>query len=640
MIRPAHLRRLFVFAILTGLAMAGLCVRLYVLQVVRHDHYKEIVGDNTQRTFLKQPRRGDILDADGHVLATSLPVKRVLADPSLIQPYQVEVARVVAPLLSMSEADLLHALRPLRTNETGVVFTNKFVDLKRKVTHEQWLQVTQAIAGITFDLDEAKLDKKEKMFFRNLRRKGIYADDDFQRIYPSGRLASHVLGYVQEAERVLTNSTKRVATVEMNGIYGTEHWLDAKLKGTRGWRVTETDRRQREIVVFREQDVEARPGLNVTLTIDMFIQNVVEEQLAEAMKKFNAKSVCGIVVRPRTGEILALANLPDFDPNFPGKSDDLARKNRAIADMHEPGSTFKIVVVSAALNEQMVTPNDVFFCENGRWMFKGKPLHDHDHGYGNLTVEGIITKSSNIGSAKIAVYRLGEEKLFDYMTRFGFGQPTGITLDGEIRGWVKPWQKWDGLAISRIPMGHAITTTPLQMVMAMSAIANEGRLMRPMLIDSLRGPDGEVFAKFQPQVVRQAVSPRAAKQMVSALKTVAAKGGTAPQAALEHYTVAGKTGTAQVPGGPAGYLPHKYVSSFIGFFPADNPEVCISVLLEEPDIKKGYYGGSTAAPYFKAIGEQVANYLKIKPDRNDSLGETLVGGTNAAPANGVAARRP
>lgn len=640
MIRPAHLRRLFVFAILTGLAMAGLCARLYVLQVVRHDHYKEIVGDNTQRTFLKQPRRGDILDADGHVLATSLPVKRVLVDPSLIHPYQGDIARAVAPLLSMSEAELLHALRPLRTNESGVVYTNRFVDLKRKVTHDQWAQVTQAIAGVTFDLDETLLSKKERMFFRNLRRKGIYADDDFQRIYPSGRLASHVLGYVQEAERVLTNSTARIATTEMNGIYGIEHWLDSKLKGTRGWRVTETDRRQREIVVFREQDVDSRPGLNVTLTIDMFIQNVLEEQLAEAMKKFNPKSVCGIVVRPRTGEILALANLPDFDPNLPSKSDDWSRKNRAIADMHEPGSTFKIVVVSAALNEQTVTPNDVFFCENGRWMFKGKPLHDHDNGYGNLSVEGIITHSSNIGSAKIAVYRLGEEKLYDYMTRFGFGQPTGITLDGEIRGWVKHWKKWDGLAVSRIPMGHAITTTPLQMVMAMSTIANEGRLMRPMLIDSLRGENGEVFVKFQPQTVRQAISPHAAKQMVSALKTVTRKGGTAEKAALDHYTVAGKTGTAQVPGGPSGYIPKKYVSSFIGFFPADEPEVCISVLIEEPDTKRGYYGGTTAAPYFKAVAEQVANYLKIKPDRNDSLGETLVGGTNAAPANGVAVRRP
>jgi cell division protein FtsI/penicillin-binding protein 2 len=538
----------------------------------------------------------------------------------------------------MSEVDLVHALRLVRTNESGVAYTNKFVDLKRKVTHEQWAQITQSVAQIDFNIDEASLKRTERAFFRNLRRKGIYAEDDFQRVYPSGRLAAHVLGYVQEVERLFTNSSMRASTAETLGIYGIEHWLDTKLKGTRGWRVTETDRRQREIVVFRGQDVEPRPGLNAVLTIDMFIQNVVEEQLAEAMRKFNTRSVCGIVVRPQTGEILAMAGLPDFDPNTPGKSDDLARKNRVISDMHEPGSTFKIVVVSAALNEKLVAPSDVFFCENGRWMFKGRPLHDHDNGYGDLTVERIITKSSNIGSAKIAVYRLGEEKLHDYITRFGFGQPTGITLDGEIRGWVRPWQKWDGLAVSRIPMGHAVTTTPLQMAMAMCAIANEGRLMRPKLIDSLRGADGEVFAKFEPQVVREVVSPRAARQMVAALKTVTGKDGTAPKAALEHYTVAGKTGTAQVPGGKAGYLPKKYVSSFIGFFPADNPEVCISVLLEEPDIKRGYYGGQTAAPYFKAIAEQVANYLKIKPDRNDSLGDSLVGVTNAAPAKTVAAR--
>ena len=400
MIRPTHLRRLFVFAILAGLAFIGLGARLYVVQVVRHDRYKDIVGDNTQRVFLKQPRRGDILDADGHVLATSLPVKRVLADPSLIHPYQAEVARAIAPILSMNEAELAHALRLFRTNDAGVVSTNKFADLKRKVTHDQWLQITQALAQVDFNIDEAGLKRNERAFFRNLRRMGIYAEDDFQRIYPSGRLASHVLGYVQEVERLFTNSTMRASTAEMIGVYGIEHWLDGKLKGTGGWRVTETDRRQREIVVFRGQDVEPRPGLNAALTIDMFIQNVVEEQLAEAMKKFNTKSVCGIVVRPRTGEILAMASLPDFDPNAPGKSDDLARKNRVIADMHEPGSTFKIVVVSAALNEQLVTPNDVFFCENGRWMFKGRPLHDHDHGHGNLTVEEIITKSSNIGAAK------------------------------------------------------------------------------------------------------------------------------------------------------------------------------------------------------------------------------------------------
>jgi cell division protein FtsI (penicillin-binding protein 3) len=637
-VRPDHLRRLFVFAILAAVAFIGLATRLYVLQVVRHDKYKDIVDDNTQRVFLKQPRRGDVLDVNGHQLATSLPVKRVLADPSLIHPYSAEVARAVAPLLTMNEADLAYALRPIRTNDAGVTYTNHFVDLKRKLTHDQWLQVTQAMAGLTLVDDEVALSRSQRNALRSLRRRGIYAEDDYQRVYPSAHLASHVLGYVQETERLFTNSITRVSAAEMVGIYGLEHWLDSRLKGTRGWRVTETDRRQREIVVFRGQDVEPRPGLNATLTIDMFVQDIVETQLAEAMKKYNTKSVCGIVVRPRTGEILALASLPDYDPNHPGDYEEGARRNRAIADMHEPGSTFKIVVVSGALNEGLVSPNDVFFCENGRFYFKGKPLHDHDRGFGNLTVEGIITKSSNIGSAKIAIYHLGDEKLFDYMTRFGFGRKSGITLDGEICGWVSPPKKWDGLAISRIPMGHAVTATPLQMVMAMCAIANEGRLMRPMLIRNLREPDGEIYAEFRPQVVRQVVSARTARQMVSALKTVPTKDGTAPKAAMDHYTVAGKTGTAQVPGGRAGYLPQKYVSSFIGFFPADDPEICISVVLEEPDIKKGYYGGQTAAPYFKAIAEQVANYLKIRPDREDPLAGTLVNTTNAVPSSGVAAR--
>ncbi len=638
MIRPDHLRRLFVFAIVAGLAFVGLGMRLYVLQVVRHDKYRDIVEDNTQRVFLKQPRRGDVLDVNGHQLATSLPVKRVLADPSLIHPYSAEVARVVAPMLSMNETDLAFALRLLRTNESGVVYTNRWVDLKRKVTHDQWLQITQATAGLALVENEGSLPRSQRNALRALRRRGIYAEDDYQRVYPSARLASHVLGYVQETERLFTNSTTRISTAEMTGIYGLEHWLDSRLKGTRGWRVTETDRRQREIVVFRGQDVEPRSGLNATLTIDMFVQDIVETQLAEAMKKYDAKSVCGIVVRPRTGEILALASLPDYDPNHPGEFGESARRNRVIADMHEPGSTFKIVVVSGALNEGLVSPSDVFFCENGTFYFKGKPLHDHDRGYGNLTVEGIITKSSNIGSAKIAIYRLGDEKLYDYMTRYGFGQRTGITLDGEIRGWVAPPQKWDGLAISRIPMGHAVTATPLQMVMAMCAIANEGRLMRPMVIDSLHEPDGGIYAKFHPQVVRQVVSPKAARQMVAALKTVPTKDGSAPKAAMDHYTVAGKTGTAQVPGGRAGYLPQKYISSFIGFFPADDPEICISVLLEEPNIKKGYYGGQTAAPYFKAIAEQVANYLKIKPDREEPLAGTLVGTTNAVPPSAVAVR--
>ena len=636
MICPTHLRRLFIFAIAAGVGFAGLGFRLYVLQVVHHDRYRDIVGDNTQRVFLKPPRRGDILDVNGHELAMSLPVKRVLADPSLLDPYQPQVARAIGPLLSLDEAALIQSLRLLRTNETGVVRTNRFVDLKCQVNSERWGQITQAMAQLKLDIDEAALNRKERAALQQLRWHGIYAQDDYQRIYPSGRLASHVLGYVLETERLLTNSMGRAASVEMTGIAGIESWLDSKLRGTRGWRVTELDRLQREIVVFREQDVEPSPGLNAVLTLDMFVQSILETQLAEAFSKFNPKSVCGLVIRPRTGEILGMASLPDFDPTTPGKFGEEARRNRVVEDAHEPGSTFKVVVVSGALNEDAVSLNDVFFCENGRWMFKGRPLHDHDHGFGNLTVEGIITRSSNIGAAKIAVYRLGEEKLYDYMTRFGFGKKTGITLSGESAGILAPPSKWDGLTISRLPMGHAMAATHLQMVMAMSAIANEGRLMRPMIIHSLQDSTGAVVSRFQPQFLRQVISPHAAHQMVTALKTVTAKDGTAPKAALDHYTVAGKTGTAQVPGGPTGYLPQKYVSSFIGFFPAEDPEICVSVLLEEPDVRRGYYGGQTAAPYFKVISEQVANYLKIRPDNADPLAGT----SGPGPAPAVAVRQP
>jgi cell division protein FtsI/penicillin-binding protein 2 len=226
------------------------------------------------------------------------------------------------------------------------------------------------------------------------------------------------------------------------------------------------------------------------------------------------------------------------------------------------------------------------------------------------------------------------------MTRFGFGQKTGITLDGEIRGWVAPPGKWDGLAISRIPMGHGITATHLQMVMAMCAIANDGKLMRPMLIRGLRQPGGDSYQTFEPQPVRDAVTAESAGKMVLALKTVTAKDGTAPKAALDHYTVAGKTGTAQVPG-PGGYLPGKYVSSFIGFLPADNPEICVSVLIEEPDKKAGYYGGHTAAPHFKAIAEQVANYLKIRPDKEDPTAKPLDEAVSRTPApTAIALRGP
>jgi cell division protein FtsI/penicillin-binding protein 2 len=636
-LRAQPLRRLFLFAILTGLAMAGLGVWLWVIQIWRHDHYREIALENTRRFHTKVARRGDILDRQGHPLATSYPVKRVLANPAFLGAHYAQVARALAPLLSYNEAELAAKLRPWHTNARGVLATNQYVDLRRKVTHEQWTLVTQAMARVELGVNEKLLKPRARAAYRALRTKGIYALEDHQRFYPGGRLAAHVLGYAHEVERQFTNAIGRGSFHEFLGADGIERWCDDKLRGTRGWRVTEADRRARELVVYRGQDVEAHAGLNVVLTLDAFIQHAAEARLAEAVARYRPASASVIVVRPRTGEILALASAPAYDPNRYWEASDDARRNRVIADMAEPGSTFKIIVVGAALHEGTVTLRDVFYCENGMFYFKGKPLRDHGQ-HKELTVEGIITKSSNIGAAKIAIERLGEQRLYRYITNFGFGQRTGVPLVGEIRGRVNPPSPRDGLAISRVPMGHAVSVTPIQMVMAMSAIASEGRLMRPQLIHSLRDAAGAVYWEFKPEPVRQAIHPRAAHDLITALKTVVTKDGTAPKAALDHHTVAGKTGTAQV-AGPEGYVPDKYISSFIGFLPAEDPEVCIYVALNEPDKKAGYYGGQIAAPVFRALAEQIANYLKIRPDRMSEPVPALAGG-RAPGAWQVAEARP
>jgi cell division protein FtsI/penicillin-binding protein 2 len=349
------------------------------------------------------------------------------------------------------------------------------------------------------------------------------------------------------------------------------------------------------------------------------MQHIVEGALAEAMEKHAPVSASCVVVRPRTGEILAMVTLPNFDPNNPGAAPADARRNRVICDVAEPGSTFKIVVVAGALNEQIVRLADTFDCERGHFVYAGKVLRDHES-YGVLTVENIITKSSNIGAAKIGI-KMGEPQMYQYVRNFGFGTRTGLPLLGEVSGIVHPLKDWSKLSLSRIPMGHEIAVTPLQMVMAMCAIANHGCLMRPMLVDRLEDRQGNVVARYYPQKVRQVISPAAATQMVQALKTVVSPEGTAPKAALEHYTVAGKTGTAQK-AGLGGYLPGKYFSSFAGFFPADEPELCIYVAMDEP--KQGYYGGQTAAPIFKQIAERAANYLNICPDTGPVSPEAVV----------------
>jgi cell division protein FtsI/penicillin-binding protein 2 len=608
MIKAQQLRRLCLLAGLLLLAFAGLGYRLVDLQVLRHDVLRQRADANTHRAYLYEPRRGEIRDIRGNPLATSMPARTVCADPSLIGNRQVEITRAIAPLLQMNEARIYELLsRKWRTNEAGQVLTNRYVVLKRKVPVETWNQVHQVMTNLTFGLDESKLGALDARFIRELRESAVFADpvSDQLRIYPNQRLAAHVLGYVGMHAADI-NGRNLLETVGMDGV---ELVFNRQLSGVRGWRVTEKDKRNHELVFLREQDVEPADGLNVVLTIDAGVQYIVEAALADAVRDHRPESVTCVVMRPRTGEILAMATMPNFDPNLPGDAPEAARRNRVVTDQYEPGSTFKITVVSGALNDNLVRPSDPVFCENGRFSFAGHVLHDA-HPHGTLSVEGVITKSSNIGAAKIGI-KLGPERLYEYLRNFGFGAVTGLGLPGEVKGELHPTKDWSKVSIVQIPMGHGVAVTRLQILYAMGAIANHGLLMRPQVVSRLEDQEGRVVAKYDPQPVRQVITPEAAALMVRALKTVVTKDGTAYKARLEHYTVAGKTGTAQKPV-PGGYSSDKYIASFLGFFPADNPELCIGVVMDDP--KGGHFGGEVCGPVFQQMAEKAANYLNIHPD--------------------------
>lgn len=607
--------RVLLLAFLLCAGLLGLAGRLVHLQVFRHEELRALARSNTEREFLREPRRGDILDVKGNLLATSVFVKTVCADPVVISNRQAEVAHAIAPVLQMDPGELYRKMLPqYRTNSDGKVIPMRSVRLKQKVPVETWDKLRGVMSNLTFNVDEKLLTKSQRKFYNDIRQSGIICEspDTQMRMYPNSNLCAHVLGYTG----LNTNEYNGKIINITVGADGIERAFNSKLEGARGWRITETDNRKREIVWLRDQDVEPHDGWNVALTIDSVVQNIVEEELRAGMQKYTPISITAIVVRPKTGEILALAGLPTYDPNNLKSSTPDARRNRNIADIVEPGSTFKITVASGALNEGKTKLTDRFFCENGAFAFAGRILHDHDP-YGSLTVEQIITKSSNIGAAKIAIERLGATGLYNYIADFGFGKPTGIVLPGEVGGILYPPGKWMKVSLAQIPMGHGVCVTRLQMAMAMAAIANDGVLMRPLLVDRLEDGEGNILAKYGPQRVRQVISTNACRDMVQALKTVTTKDGTAPNAALEHYTVAGKTGTAQkVENGR--YVSGKYISSFIGFFPADEPELCISVVLDEP--KGAHYGGQTAAPVFKKIAERTASYLNIRPDRTEEPG--------------------
>lgn len=610
--RTLQLKRIMLLLGLLGAAFAGLGYRLVDLQVLRHGELSEKAEANTQREYWLPARRGDIVDVNGNLLAGSVPVKTVCANPSLLGTQQVVVARALAPWLQLNEADLVQRLTPhLARDAKGGIVTNglTYVRLQKNVSEDTWQKIQSVMTNLTFGVDEKHLSHTNQMFYKNLRQNAVYAESDQLRVYPNGSLASQVLGFASVREKMVNGR-------EVNEIYGRdgiELSMNTKLTGVPGWRLTETDRQRREITDMRNEDVEPYDGDTVVLTIDAAIQHIMEKSLADALEKHSPKSITGIVMRPRTGEILALASLPNYDPNQPNTVSVEAR-DRVITDVVEPGSTFKIVVVSGGLNTGTVRLDQRFYCEEGHFSFAGRVLHDHEP-YGWLTVEEIIMKSSNIGAAKIGIL-LGAQNLYDYAHIYGFGQATGIALPGEARGFLYPVKDWSKVSIAQIPMGHGVAVTRLQMLMAMGALANHGWLMRPMLVNRLENRNGEVIQQYSPQRVRQVVTDNTARQMVQALKRVVTKDGTAAGAAMENYVAAGKTGTAQK-AEHGTYAPGKFVSSFIGFFPADNPEICISVVMDEP--KEGYYGGQVCGPVFKDIADRCASYLNVPSDKNLQL---------------------
>jgi cell division protein FtsI/penicillin-binding protein 2 len=352
--------------------------------------------------------------------------------------------------------------------------------------------------------------------------------------------------------------------------------------------------------------------MNVQLTIDMGIQAILETELDNAFKELRPDNATGLVLDPTTGEILAMTSRPTFDLNQINAAKHEEMKNRAIFDMVEPGSTFKIVVASAALTEHVITPKTLIFCENGAFSFGGRILRDH-HGYGQMNVHDILMKSSNIGSAKMALM-MGDEKFYEYVRRFGFGERTGISLPGEIPGLVHPPARWDRLTITRMPMGQSVAVTPLQMAMGMSVIANGGKLMRPQIIKAIQDADGHEVLSMKPEAVREVIPSETATFVRDALTEVVSERGTAALARVSGFTVAGKTGTAQKVDSKGGYAPGKYVVSFVGFIPAQDPRFVCLILLDDAKVSSGLnYGGLVAAPIFSRVAEKVARYLDLVP---------------------------
>jgi cell division protein FtsI/penicillin-binding protein 2 len=555
-----------------GIVFTGFSARLIDLQVVKHSEYTRLAAQKHSIRLTVPAHRGMILDRNGEILAANIPVRKVVIDGSHVKKPGA-LATLAAPYLGIPKDTLAAELRT----------RSKYKVLLPELEEEKALALQRA-------MEEKSL-------------RGLYFHQNTTRTYPNGPLLSHVLGFL---------GRKDPHDEHVVGVEGIERSMEDYLRGIDGFRHIERDRTGREIVIYRGQEQAPSHGMNVQLTIDMNLQAILEAELDNAFRELKPDNATGIVLDPKTGEILAMTSRPTFDINQINSAKPEEMKNRAIFDMVEPGSTFKIVVASAALTERVVTRKSLIYCENGAFAYGGRILRDH-HGYGQMNVHDILMKSSNIGSAKMGLM-LGDDKLYEYVRRFGFGERTGIALPGEIPGLVHPPARWDRLTITRMPMGQAVAVTPLQMAMGMSVIANGGKLVRPQIIKSIQDKDGHEIVSTKPEVVREVIPSETASFVSAALTEVVSERGTAALARVSGFTVAGKTGTAQKVDPRGGYASGKYVVSFVGYIPAEDPRFVCLILIDNAKVTSGLnYGGLVAAPIFSRVAEKAARYLDLVP---------------------------
>ena len=554
----AHVRLL----ILAGVAlfwMAAVFGRLSYLQLFRHGEFLARAQRQQQRTIEITPKRGTIYDRNRKPLAMSIPVDSAFGVPSEIVDEHL-AARLLSGVVGKPQEEL----------EARFESSHSFVWIARKLPPEK----AEAITALNL--------------------KGIYLQKENQRFYPKRDLAAHVLGFVDLDEK---------------GLGGIEYELDNEIRGESGKIVVMEDARKRW---FDGSQAKLEAGADVLLTLDEKIQYLAERELDQAIAQTHAIAGTAVVMNPNTGEILALANWPTFNPNRASDARAEARMDRAVSALYEPGSTFKLITLAAAFNEGITRPNEVFDCENGSVLVAGHRIHDHKR-FGLLSVSQILAQSSDVGAIKIAL-RLQAPRFYDYIRAFGFGTPTGVDLPGESRGLLRPLENWGSFSIGSISMGQEIGVTPIQLVAAVSAIANGGFLYKPHVVQELQRagrelPEDGVLAPVEPKRV---IRPETAATLRRLMEGVVLE-GTGTKAHLDGWTSAGKTGSAQKIDPSTGrYSRTHFIASFTGFAPINNPAVAILVSLDSPVGQ--HEGGEVAAPVFKRIAEEVLTYLDVPRD--------------------------